>query len=634
MKWLFYILLFIPFLHSEAQYNPENVSPKAAKIYSSALEAAHASQYKEAIALLQEAIRQQPGFADAWLSMAGIYGELKQYPAAVENYEKARKIDSAYFMEFCLPYSIDLAGLGHFNEALDAVNLFLTIPNLKEGAQKAGNYRKSCYEFALDYEKGHPRNYEFLPENLGDSVNSAESEYYPSLAIEGDKLIFTRRVNDNNEDFFESNKVDGHWSKARSLEGNINTNMNEGAQNISQDGQWLVFTGCNFPEGYGSCDIYISFLEKEGWSSPVNLGNRVNTEFWESAPSLSPDKKDLYFTSNRPGGYGGKDIYVSHLQRNGQWGEPENLGPLINTVGDESAPFIHADNESLYFTSNGHPGYGGDDLFVSRKDSAGNWTRPVNLGYPVNTIDNEGSIVVTADGKTAYYASDRSDSRGGLDLYQFSLREDLRPSRTLWIRGRVYDLKTGKGLPSSLSLTNLSTRLVISQVQTDELGNYFITLPLGKNYAFKVNRRGYLFYSENFPFKEKLPDSTYLIDIPLQPIEADARIILKNIFFDINKSDIRAESYVELNEVVSLLKENPVVRIEISGHTDNMGKTADNQKLSESRARAVVGWLVSNGINPQRLTFKGFGDTRPVSDNGTEASRAKNRRTELRIVGK
>ena len=282
----------------------------------------------------------------------------------------------------------------------------------------------------------------------------------------------------------------------------------------------------------------------------------------------------------------------------------------------------------------GDPGYGGDDLFVSRKDSAGNWTRPVNLGYPVNTIDNEGSIVVTADGKTAYYASDRSDSRGGLDLYQFSLREDLRPSRTLWIRGRVYDLKTGKGLPSSLSLTNLSTRLVISQVQTDELGNYFITLPLGKNYAFKVNRRGYLFYSENFPFKEKLPDSTYLIDIPLQPIEADARIILKNIFFDINKSDIRAESYVELNEVVSLLKENPVVRIEISGHTDNMGKTADNQKLSESRARAVVGWLVSNGINPQRLTFKGFGDTRPVSDNGTEASRAKNRRTELRIVGK
>jgi outer membrane protein OmpA-like peptidoglycan-associated protein len=323
---------------------------------------------------------------------------------------------------------------------------------------------------------------------------------------------------------------------------------------------------------------------------------------------------------------------VSHRLLNGRWSMPENLGPTINTVGDEGTPFIHADNQSLYFTSNGHPGYGGDDLFISRKGPDGTWSKPENLGYPINTIENEGSLVIAADGKTAYYASDRADSRGGLDLYSFEMRGDIRPAQTLWVKGRVFDKKTNKGLPSSVILTDLSSGSVISNLQTDETGNYLITLPKGKDYAFDVNRRGYLFYSENFPLSKEQGDTAYHIDIPLQPIEASAAIVLKNIFFDPNQYEIKPESGTELNAVVQLMKENPGLHIQINGHTDNSGNAADNKTLSENRARAVTNYLVAKGIAQARLSFKGFGDTKPVADNTSPEGRAKNRRTELSVI--
>ena len=460
----------------------------------------------------------------------------------------------------------------------------------------------------------------------------AVSEYFPALTIDNRELIFTRRVRNVNEDFFGTTSRNGVWSEAKPLQGNINTNFNEGAQSISQDGQWLIFTGCNFQEGYGSCDLYISYLTPDGWSAAENMGNRINTDQWESAPSLSPDKHDLYFASRRPGGYGGSDIYVSHLT-GGRWSEPENLGPDINTIGDESCPFIHADNQTLYFTSNGHQGYGGDDLFVVRKGPKGTWSEPKNLGYPINTIENEGSLVIASDGSTAYYASDRSDSRGGLDLYTFNLRADIQPIKTLWVKGKVFDKKTTKGLPSAVELTDLKTKEVISKVQTDETGNYLITLPIGKDYAFNVNRRGYLFFSENFPLSQKSPDSTYHIDIPLQPLEANATIILKNIFFDVNKFELKPESQVELDNVVKLMKDNPTVKIQINGHTDNIGKPADNITLSNNRAKAVVEYISSKGIDAKRLSYQGLGDKVPLADNKTEEGRAQNRRTELKVMG-
>jgi len=588
---------------------------------------------KESIALLQNAIKIEPNYFDAYVSMAGMYSELKNYDAAIASYEKGRAVDSIYFREFNLPYSISLAGTGAFEKAMGAIESFLSITDLSESSLRFGYYRKKCYQFALDYKKNNTDSgYHFEPKNLGDSVNSAFSEYFPALTIDGGHLIFTRKVNGMNEDFFETYKKDSVWSMARALEGNINTNFNEGAQNISQDGQWLIFTGCNFPEGYGGCDLYISYLTADGWSVPENMGNKINTDAWESSASLSPDKRDLYFASNRAGGYGGSDIYVSHRLPNGRWSEPENLGPTINTAGDEGSPFIHADNQTLYFTSKGWQGYGGDDLFLSRKEAKGKWGVPHNLGYPINTIENESSLVITADGSTAYYASDRSDSRGGLDLYTFELRNDVRPIKTLWVKGKVFDKKTNNGLPSAVELTDLDTKEIISRVQTDETGNYLITLPVGKDYAFNVNRKGYLFFSDNFPLSKKSPDSTYKIDIALQPLEANATIVLRNIFFDVNKFDLKPESQVELDNVVKLMKDNPTLKIQINGHTDNVGKPADNLALSNNRAKSVVEYITLKGIDAKRLSYQGFGATQPVADNNTEEGKAQNRRTELKVV--
>lgn len=634
MKFICTIFILLLFAAAGAQpYDPNKVNKKAAVMYEEALQQATDGKFKEGIRLLEEAVKIDSRFLDAYLSIAGMYGELKNYDGAISNYEKGRAIDSEYFKDYNLPYSINLAGKGAFEKALLAVNEFLTVTNLNESSRKAGDYRRRCYQFAIDYKKTNPNgNYKFEPTNLGDSVNSAVSEYFPALTIDSRQLIFTRRVRNMNEDFFETDRKDAVWGAAKPLAGNINTNFNEGAQSISQDGQWLIFTGCNFQEGYGSCDLYISYLTPDGWSAAENLGNKINTEAWESAPSLSPDKRDLYFASRRAGGYGGSDIYVSHLLPTGRWSEPENLGPAVNTVGDESCPFIHADNQTLYFTSNGHPGYGGDDLFVTRKGKKGQWSEPENLGYPINTIENEGSLVITADGTVAYYASDRSDSRGGLDLYTFEMRNDIRPIKTLWVKGKVFDKKTNKGLPSAVELTDLQTKETVSKVQTDETGNYLITLPVGKDYAFNVNRRGYLFFSENFPLSQKSPDSTYNIDIPLQPLEANATVVLKNIFFDVNKYELKPESQVELDNVVKLMRENPTLKIQINGHTDNIGKPADNSKLSNDRAKAVVDYITSKTVDAKRLSYQGFGDKIPVADNKTEEGRAQNRRTELKVI--
>ena len=613
-------------------YSTEKVNKKAYAIYESAYQLAQDQNYTAAILNIDKAILIEPKFVEAYLSKAGIYAELKKYDSSVINFEKALQLDSVYSKTYLLPYSISLAGTGEFQKALVAVTEFLTNKTLNAQSLKAGNYRKGVYEFAIDHEKKYStKNYIFAPKNLGDSVNSDALEYYPSLTIDGKHLIFTRRIA-NDEDFYECTLIDGKWSKAKPLGGRINTNLNEGAQNISQDGEWIVFTGCNYPEGEGSCDLYISYKTKNGWSQTENLGPVVNTDQWESAPSLSPDKRDLYFSSNQAGTYGGKDIWVTHKNTNGKWGKPQNLGATINTPGDEGCSFIYADNQTLFFNSDGHPGYGKTDLFFSKKLTDSTWSVPENLGYPINTIDEEGSLLVAADGKTAYYASDGNNTRGGLDLYSFQLRADLQPPKILWVKGKVFDSKTKKGLPSSVELTDINSRRLISKIQTDEEGNYLITLPVGKEYAFNVKRKGYLFFSENYNLRNN-QDSIYIADIGLQPIETGSAIILKNIFFDSKETVLKPASIVELDQVIQLMNDNPNLKILISGFTDNIGKPLDNLALSKGRSLSVVNYLLaSKQIARERLQFKGFGAAKPIADNATDKGKASNRRTELSVL--
>ncbi len=632
-KFILYILLAYPSLGFSQWYNPEKVNKKAGVLYAKAYDAAQDQQYEAAIAKINQAIKLEPKFVDAFLSRAGIYANLKKYDSSVIDFEKGFQLDSVYSINYLLPYSISQAGLGQFQKALDAVHRFLQSEGLNSQSIRAGNYRKGVYEFAVAFEKKHPLNqYVFAPNNLGDSINSNALEYFPSLTIDGKKLIFTRRIK-GDEDFYESNFSDGKWSKSAPLEGKVNTDQNEGAQNISQDGTCIVFTGCNYPQGYGSCDLYISFKTKQGWSEAENLGPMVNTDFWESSPSLSPDKQAIYFSSNQPGGYGGKDIWVTHRNIKGKWGIPENLGPEVNSSGDESCSFMYADNQTLFFNSTGHQGYGQADLFFSKKLNDSTWSEAENLGYPINTIDEEGSLIVAADGKTAYYASDRGESKGGLDLFSFQLRQDLQPPKILWVKGQVYDAKNKNGLPSSVELTNIKTGQLINKLQTDETGNYLTTLPVGNDYAFNVNRKGYLFYSENYNLNDRSIDSIFTANIPLQPIEAGAAIVLKNIFFDSKKTELSPESTVELNKVIQLLKDNPQLKILITGHTDNIGKAADNELLSNGRAESVIRYILASKLfSKDRLQSKGMGANQPIADNSTEQGRASNRRTEMTVI--
>jgi outer membrane protein OmpA-like peptidoglycan-associated protein/tetratricopeptide (TPR) repeat protein len=634
---LYIVVGLFPVLVAAQAYNPDKVSRKAVQLYEKAFQKASENQTKEAVTLLQEATSADENYADAWIALGRLQLELKNYPYSVICFKRAQFIDLNYFKPHWLSYASGLAGTGDFIKALEITDKYIDQVKPTGSQLELALTRKRSYTFAVQQEKeqqSEKNTVGFAPKNLGATVNSKMSEYLPSQTIDGTQLFFTRRVDIYNEDFYGSSRQKiSTWENAQPLKGSLNTPQSEGAMMISQDGNWLVFTGCYRPDSYGGCDLYISYKNKEGWSAAKNLGNRINSDQWESQPCLSPDKRELYFASRKPGGLGGSDLYVSRLQDNGQWSDPENLGPGINSAADEQCPFIHADNQTLYFTSSYWPGYGDDDLFMVRKVAEGKWSTPKNLGYPINTIDREGTLFITADGKTAYYASERKDSYGGLDLYSFELNPSIRPYETRWVTGKVTDKKTGTGISATLELTDLQTRQVISRVKTDSLGNYLLTLPTGRDYAFTVNQKGFLFNSDQYFLKNGIVDSAVVKNIELQPIERNASVVLKNIFFETNRYELTPASLVELDKLVVLLAENPTISIEISGHTDNIGKAETNLLLSENRAKAVVDYLASKKIDAKRLAYKGFGLTNPIADNATEMGRALNRRTEMKIVG-
>ncbi|NBR36070.1 MAG: flagellar motor protein MotB [Chitinophagales bacterium] len=635
------LCLILLLLHSGVgraqEYRPDKVSKKAVQLYEKAYEKASSGSNREAVDLLQQATDADENYADAWIALAKLQIENKNYSYSIICFRRALSIDASYFKPYLLSYAIALAGTGDFVKALETTNRYIDNYKPSGAALEAALQKKKNFEFATQQEKTSTTTNDrtvFAPRNLGPTVNSKMAEYLPSQTIDGKQLFFTRRVDTYNEDFFTSNgSRSGTWESSSPVKGSLNTPQSEGAMMISQDGEWLVFTGCYRPDSYGGCDLYISYRTASGWSAAANLGAAVNSDQWESQPCLSPDKQELYFASRRTGGYGGSDLYVCKLQDNGKWSAPVNLGPSVNTPADEQCPFIHADNQTLYFTSSYWPGYGDDDLFYVRKQADGNWSQPTNLGYPINTIDREGTLFITADGKTALYAAERKDSYGLLDLYSFELKEKNRPYPTRWVQGKVTDKKTGKGIAATLELTDLSTRQVISKVKTDSSGNYLLTLPTGRDYAFTVNQKGYLFNSDQYFLKNGISDSAAQKNIVLQPIEKNAAIVLKNIFFETNRFELSPASVTELDKLVSLLQENPTIKIEIGGHTDNVGKAADNLTLSDHRAKAVVDYLLTKKIDPARLSAKGYGMTQPVADNNTTEGRALNRRTEMKITG-
>ena len=490
--------------------------------------------------LLLESIKFNPENIESLSLLADVKFQLKDYAASISLMEKILLKDHS-FLNKLLPVLIYAKiGNGQFNEALITLHHSFNQNSIDSARYQLLNDR---IHFAINVSEKNIKEHLTL-KNLGSHINTVVSEYFPSITTSDSVLILTRRIDNGlNEDLFGSTKKDGQWNTALPLTGKINTPLNEGGQKISKNGKWMVFTGCNYPEGYGSCDIYISQNMNGEWSQRKNMGDIINTEFWESAPCLSPDMSAIYFSSNRPGGYGGMDLYVSYLNEKGNWSLPQNLGPTINTAGDEMFPFIHFDHTTLYFTSNGWKTIGGSDIYVSKK--IGNtFSEPVNLGYPINTIDNESGLVVDASGKTAYFSSDRYGSIGGMDIYSFELPSEVQ--------------------------------------------------------AF--------------------------------PIKTSETIVLKDVLFTTGKSALDTMSVQTLNAVVNFLKKNPMIQIQISGHTDDTGNAASNLQLSTERAKSVVDYLVKNGIASSRLIYKGFGSSQPIGNNLTEEGRAKNRRTEMLIL--
>ena len=417
------ILLLIAVLgYSQEKISTRNVK-KSDQLYSSGFKILEEDgAMATAESLLMESLKYNSSNMKSLRALADLKFQLKDYASVIFWIKKTLEIDSSLAKQLLTPLIKAELGIGHFDQAIQTLeNAFY------RGQMDSKNYEyyKSGIQFANAISQKNISNH-LSVKNLGSNINSTASEYFPSISSSDSMMIITRRIGGGqNEDFFESIKFQNNWQNAKPLAGKINTTYNEGGQKISTDGKWMVFTGCNYPEGFGSCDIYIAENINGVWSERKNMGDPVNTEFWESAPCLSPDRSSIYFSSNRPGGYGGMDIYVAHLNEKGFWGTPQNLGPTINTSGDEMFPFIHFDNTTLYFTSSGLKSIGGSDIYVSKKIGIG-YSEPVNLGFPINTIDNESGLVVNAAGKTAYFSSDRFGGEGGMDIYEFSLPAEVQ----------------------------------------------------------------------------------------------------------------------------------------------------------------------------------------------------------------
>ena len=514
-------------------------------------------------------------------------------------------------------------------------------PEMVEVAQK---HILNC-DFAI-YAMANP--VEFEPVNMGAAINTDAPEYYPCISADGETFIFTRLDKDpmafrgKNENFYVSSNREGTWFPSFPLR-EVNSIFNEGAPTLSADGRMLVFTACELMgdygpdrKGYGSCDLFISIKEGNEWQQPMNIGSPINTPSWETQPSLSSDGNTLYFVRGTPSrsGVQNQDIYFTTKKADGSWTEPKRVSNKINTPGKEESVHIHPDGRTLYFSSNGHVGMGGLDLYVSRKDENGEWGDPVNLGYPINTYADENSILVSPAGMLAYYSSDRVGGFGDLDLYTFELHDNVRPTPVSFARGRVTDAETGKPVGAKLDLANLNEDERLSFTSDVRNGQFLVALAINSTYAMTVKAEGYLIHSETFTLPEQMPSNGYAVDVKLNKITEGTSIVLKNVFFDLDKDVLKPQSIPELKELAIFLKSNPDLKIEVAGFTDNQGDDAHNADLSNRRSQAVKDFLVkTESIDSSRITTKGYGAANPIASNETEEGRAKNRRTEFKVIG-
>ncbi len=604
----------------------ETISKKTAKAYDEALALRNGSMTEKAIAKLEGIVKSDPLFIDASLTLGALYYENAQVNEAANAFECAIALDSFYMPRALYSLGRIYLQRGEFFKASQLLQRYL------ERGKPDGTHKTNAEEYLRKAKVAallvaHPVKFE--PELLPGPINTKESEALPAFTVDGQHLLYTRKVG-GQEDLFISywDSVANTWISPERMQV-VNTSHNEGAHAVSADGSMIAFTGCGRPDGVGSCDIYFWQRKYGIWQSPQNAGG-INSKGWDSHPALTADGHGIYFSSDRPGGIGGRDIW--YTERHGdRWTKPVNLA-AINTPGNEESPFLYFDNQTLYFMSDGHPGMGDYDLFSSTKTGSA-WSTPKNLGYPINTIGREGALTIHPNREYAYFTSDRETGQN--DIYRFKLDSSLLPPLVSNLQGVVTDASTGVPIIATVIVYDPSDSLNQLHYTTDIEGKFSTVIVHGRPYGIHVVAQGYAFYSDQVMVHDTLPYGQYVVKVQLTSLKREGEtktanpVVLRNIEFESGSAKLLSSSTQELNLLHTLLTENPDIHIDIHGHTDNVGEETDNQILSEARASAVYDWLITKGIDASRLSFKGFGETRPVETNDTEEGRQENRRTEF-----
>lgn len=597
------------------------------------------------------ALEEDKNFVEAALGLGDLYQVTRRHEQAIEYYKKAIAINPKFYNNAYYFLALSQFDREQYEDAKTNLEIYVKFERINPNTKEAAEHLLENAKFAAEAVK-NPK--PFAPVNVGAGINTDMNEYFPAVTADGKQFLFTRglRIEEmpgyENEDFFVSNKRGDEWQTAQPIR-EINSPGNEGAPTLSADGNIMFFTSCSNEfgdygasdrKGYGSCDIFYAQKINGKWSRPRNAGPAINTAHWETQPSFSSDGKTLYFIRGivGRGGIKDQDIYYSTIDDNGKFTPAVKMSTVINTPYKEESVFIHPDNQTLYFSSTGHKGMGGLDIFMSRRQPNGEWGEPVNLGYPINSSRDDNSLLVYPSGNLAFFATEgRKEGYGGLDIYQFELPEDMRPQKITYVKGKVFNAQTKEPLSASFELIDLETQQSLTRSYSQNNGEFFVTLTANKNYLVNVSKEGFLFYSDNFSLKDKETDfnKPFILEIPLQPIDTGSVVELKNIFFDVNKWDLKPESKAELEKLISFLNKNATIKIEIGGHTDNSGDKKFNLTLSSNRAKAVYDYLIANGkINATRLSYKGYAETKPKVPNDTPENKAINRRTEFKVVGK
>ena len=625
---------------SEAQVikTRKDLDKKSLNNYKKAISEGRNRKYQKSLDLYDKVLKKHPEFIDAQLRKAGMLHNIKEFDKSAVAFEAAIAMAPEYDPQMYYSLAIVQRDMKTYDLAARNFQFYIDRSDDEKRKNRAIDLRDRA-SFAYE---ATTNPVPFDPRKVGGGVCSDYSEYVPMMNMEGDRMIFTRRV-DGQEDFYIAEVKDGEFIRVTEVQG-LNTPQNEGIHTISADGKTMIFTACDRRKtGIGSCDLYYAHLDSDYWTIPSNMGKVVNSISWDSQPSLSADGKTLFFSSGRQDGYGGNDIWVTTKTDTSGWAFPTLMPKEINTSGNEESPFIHPDGHTLYFRSDKHIGMGGYDIFYSRfVDSTQTWTPAKNIGYPINTEGSEGALSVSLDGKTAFFASDMAylndKSNANLDIYRFELYPEARPMLTTFVKASITDKETGQPLSANYSIEVLTENIKSSTGRADPKGVFINSLPTNRSYALFIKMDGYMHHSENFDLKG-IQDALnpYIIDISLikvyntdsMPTTKAEPILLSNIFFESGKAHLKSESNFELNTFAQNLVNNSNIKIQIIGHTDDVGSEIDNQKLSEARAKSVADALVLRGIASHRVSYLGLGESQPLADNGTEEGRKTNRRTEF-----